>query len=711
MKTFVTFRKFFSLPWFALSRGLCLWAVCSAQVVHGSECAPTEAVRVGLKEVADAKRKRFHTEDWYQATRVKLEDLARRHPSNVFVLRELDAWLYQDAPSRQQLKDALREQARARPEDTVLAYRLARIEVSEQIPAAIPRVEEIVRIDPDFPQARILLATAYKLKPGSHDEHAQIEAFRRLCPQNVEGFRLLIGAPKREFVTRHLIELERQLSAQGPAVSVPHLVTFVALASGVVESDFQKNALARASGWLTDAIRSDRELELDDLELLRSLSDQLSHKEARAFTEAAILRRYPNSVPAWRILDQRFADSRAKQGAGSTDPDGRFARLEHVDSMLRRLPYAPELLSQRFRVLRESREASDGQVLAAGRRLESVMASSPRSDFDNPVSFLVIANELVSRGIGLEDVPRLVNGTLETLARMRMRAEDTFARDQGAKARFLSELDAQEVLGHGLLAQSAALQGDSERASVSLGRSQAVLDRFASVNSSAGASPIAVAALAHHTLSIAAFELSRGDAEASYRALQLAKTWESQTSLGPYKAERRALEAKILELKPLIDAVAVVQHPARTWVAELTPLDNTVFKTVEGYDWSLSEHRGKTLLVNQWASWCGPCKAQLQLIQKLKEGMAGRNDIVFIALSLDDDRQKAKRTLQALGVNSTLLFTDRHRPIARDSAAIVPITFIVDRSGRIRKRTTGFVPAKEWEAQAMDALLSVADGV
>jgi len=64
-------------------------------------------------------------------------------------------------------------------------------------------------------------------------------------------------------------------------------------------------------------------------------------------------------------------------------------------------------------------------------------------------------------------------------------------------------------------------------------------------------------------------------------------------------------------------------------------------KTVEGKKVSLSDFKGKVVVVDVWATWCGPCKGEIPSLQKLEEEMKGQ-DVVFISYSIDDMKDHDK---------------------------------------------------------------------
>ncbi|MBE0616271.1 MAG: TlpA family protein disulfide reductase [Burkholderiales bacterium] len=113
----------------------------------------------------------------------------------------------------------------------------------------------------------------------------------------------------------------------------------------------------------------------------------------------------------------------------------------------------------------------------------------------------------------------------------------------------------------------------------------------------------------------------------------------------------------------------------------------------------LSELRGKPLIINVWASWCGPCRAEMGSLERLSRRYNGRQ-FNIIGVSTDDHANLAAEFLRQAGVT----FDNYHdRNLLLESmlgANTIPLTVLVDAQGRVVKKVRG---SREWDGpEALD---------
>jgi peroxiredoxin len=111
-------------------------------------------------------------------------------------------------------------------------------------------------------------------------------------------------------------------------------------------------------------------------------------------------------------------------------------------------------------------------------------------------------------------------------------------------------------------------------------------------------------------------------------------------------------------------------------------------KDVHGKSVSLASHKGKVVLINFWATWCPPCKAEMPSMNKLYNEIKARGFEV-ISVSTDNSLSAVKDFLAKNRLDFTVLF-DENRTVARQYHVFsMPITFLIDRNGMIVDKFSG----------------------
>jgi thiol-disulfide isomerase/thioredoxin len=102
----------------------------------------------------------------------------------------------------------------------------------------------------------------------------------------------------------------------------------------------------------------------------------------------------------------------------------------------------------------------------------------------------------------------------------------------------------------------------------------------------------------------------------------------------------------------------------------------------------LSDHRGKLVVVNFWASWCVPCRAEMPRLASASETFKDRG-VVFVGVDVGDSPENGRAFLGQFGIRYAN-GPDQSLTIAKTyGVTVLPATFFVDRDGRIRQRVMG----------------------
>jgi thiol-disulfide isomerase/thioredoxin len=121
----------------------------------------------------------------------------------------------------------------------------------------------------------------------------------------------------------------------------------------------------------------------------------------------------------------------------------------------------------------------------------------------------------------------------------------------------------------------------------------------------------------------------------------------------------------------------------------------------------LSEFRGKPLIVNVWASWCGPCVAEMGSLDRLARKHNGRQFNV-IGISTDDYAEKAQKFVVGAGVSFDN-YLDKNLLLENMLGANrIPLTVLVDARGKVLLKVYG---AREWDTAENKALIAKTLGV
>ncbi|MFQ5543628.1 MAG: TlpA disulfide reductase family protein [Nitrospiria bacterium] len=129
-------------------------------------------------------------------------------------------------------------------------------------------------------------------------------------------------------------------------------------------------------------------------------------------------------------------------------------------------------------------------------------------------------------------------------------------------------------------------------------------------------------------------------------------------------------------------------------VGDIAP--DFILKKLKGGETSLSSYKGKVVLVNFWATWCGPCRAEMPSMEKLYQDYS-RDDFEILAVSIDFDKEApVKAFIEEFGFTFPVPLDDQLEVNNRYQIRVVPTSILVDQNGIIKHRLLG---AKDWSAR------------
>lgn len=140
-----------------------------------------------------------------------------------------------------------------------------------------------------------------------------------------------------------------------------------------------------------------------------------------------------------------------------------------------------------------------------------------------------------------------------------------------------------------------------------------------------------------------------------------------------------------------------------TVTGKAAPLHFTL-KDMNGVDVKLAAFKGKVILLNFWATWCGPCKAEIPSLVELQEQYG--DDLVVLGFSVDDPVEKMRPYAAEYKINYPLLVGNGREDVQEAFGPLygIPVSVIIDREGRIAKKHSGIASKAQFEREIKSLL-------
>jgi thiol-disulfide isomerase/thioredoxin len=131
-------------------------------------------------------------------------------------------------------------------------------------------------------------------------------------------------------------------------------------------------------------------------------------------------------------------------------------------------------------------------------------------------------------------------------------------------------------------------------------------------------------------------------------------------------------------------------------VGERRVMPELVMAQLDGGTWRMVDHRGQVVLVNYWATWCGPCWEETPGLIRLSQDL-GPKGLAVVGVALDEGgKEKVRKFVEEFRVPYPVALPERMSQMAYGLEG-VPTTILVDRQGRVAKTYVGAVRQRDFE--------------
>lgn len=131
------------------------------------------------------------------------------------------------------------------------------------------------------------------------------------------------------------------------------------------------------------------------------------------------------------------------------------------------------------------------------------------------------------------------------------------------------------------------------------------------------------------------------------------------------------------------------------------PAPDFALRSLGAANLRLSEYLGQVVMLNFWATWCGPCRQEMPLLDELYNKYR-RAGFVLLSINVDDAGERATEMVETLKVTYPVLLDERKAVSRAYEVANMPVTVLIDREGVVRFVSEGYRPG--YEQRYADAL-------
>jgi thiol-disulfide isomerase/thioredoxin len=633
-----------------------------------------------------------------------IDELLAKDPDDVFLHLDYISTVSRETKSESEaVITRYKELMERHPGNSEYAFLYANALIDANTPDAIARLKAIPSDARVTPLAHLRLTKIYEYGKFADQAEArkQLGEYLSACPASINvtarDYAERVATP--EMADKYAKELRARLRGQKDPTLIDAWETVWNMEFLATPAE-QDEVRSRVKGDLEN-LRQIRTNDLGVLSMLQSGYKMTGDKKSQVEVEDRIIAEYPDSGEAGFAEGRRFEDEHPYPKEGdSAEAKQAFYRalLAAADSELKRSPNKSEALRDRFDALEMIDGVSNEDLVAAGEAMREGLKGETRWYSMVPTQF-GIARAYVDRNIRLEEVPPLIAEGRADYARRKDRAVSDREPDEITKSDAYGDLNA-------LLTEAEVLV-DAAKESRKPEIAEDAMQRLSAVTENARWIEIRLWLVKGKWAELNGRKL---DAMLMYRA-------SLDSRVVGYKVRGKRDDAKE-GYERLWKELGGTQSGNDAWVAALAgakvvagdgwekaskDLPDRDLTDLNGKTWKLSELKGKVVLINVWATWCGPCRSEHPHLQALYDKVKDRTDIAVMTMSVDDSVGDVAPYMKDKNYTFPVLLASRYVSELTPGEG-VPQNWIVGADGKWTWMQIGFGEDSDWAGKMLKKL-------
>ncbi len=685
-------------------------------------CEPSPAVKEDLKVVDKLVDEDLPFQVRRQRQIMLLQDLVKKHSGDFHVQRRyLDTRMSGFFYDRDALTAEYRAQMEKNPNDPVAVYLYTRMLVGRRTKEAIQLATKLIQDSPEFPWTHFQLAEVYSFPsfrdPAKLKEHLKV--WSEKCPTNTAALGLITRFGDKETMSSTAQRLRARLESStnnDDLVYWDQLWTLEFKLRTVPEHTKQRELIVEDVKRLRARNLNTQQW----LDAIRAGYKQAGDKEGERWAVDELVRLQPKSPLARRTIEGRFFEEHPYPKGEATEEQKQAynrAVVEVTSDWTTRWPDDEYAWSNRVRSLMALKGAANDEVETAYNAYAKAHARNGLFYSIPPLEFSV-ARFYLKQNFHLAKVPEILLTSLSEIERIEKSssASDLYPRSAGADEG--GNLKYMRMEGWPLLAEAYARLKQPEKA-------QAMLAQLADL-----ALPKKPAeSLDDRQKRSAAYsqtlywQVVGKVAEAQQRKLDAMTAYQTALSfrLGPVGKEDELTDntqrlwkelggtdqgwKAFLARNDASKSKLAAAEPA-AWDNKNKALAEFDLMDLAGRKWTPADLKGKVAFINFWATWCGPCREELPYVQKLREQLKDRKDVIVLTFNTDEEVGKVEPFMKENKFTFPVLLGQAYA----DSQGInsIPRNWIVSLDGKVMLEGIGFGgEGDEWIKKATQLIEKV----